>query len=284
MALAVRAVRGMKVDDAIRANRDWWDERVPIHARSAFYDLEGFRRGEVRNLGIEREEVGDVRGKRLLHLQCHFGLTTLSFARLGAEVVGIDFSRPAIDLATSIAEEQGLPASFVCANVYDALDAIGERDFDVVFASYGVLAWLPDLPRWLRIGAEFLRPRGRLHLIEIHPFGQVFDDEDQDATEPRVRYPYFHGPRPEHEFTEGTYAEADVETAVNDAYFWSHDMGEVLGGTLAAGLTIESYREMPTTCYRQMPYLVESAPGEWAWPEGMTPLPLQFALCARKSG
>jgi 2-polyprenyl-3-methyl-5-hydroxy-6-metoxy-1,4-benzoquinol methylase len=272
----------VNADEAFRTNRAWWDERVPIHARSEFYGLEAFRRGEPRDLGIEAEEVGDVRGLRMLHLQCHFGLTSLTFARLGAEVVGIDFSRPAIELATSLAEEQGLPARFVCANVYDALDAVVERDFDVVFASYGVLAWLPDVPRWTRIAAEFLRPGGRLHLIEIHPFGQVFDDEDPDATEPRVRYPYFHDPEPARFKTPGTYAERDAPTIANEQIEWSHDLAEILGATLEAGLTIQSYRELPTTCYPQFPYLVETTPGEWTWPDGWTPLPLQFALRARK--
>jgi 2-polyprenyl-3-methyl-5-hydroxy-6-metoxy-1,4-benzoquinol methylase len=270
------------MDDAMRANRDWWDERVPLHAGSEFYDVDAFRRGNLRCNGLEREAVGDLPGLRLLHLQCHFGLTTLSFARLGATVVGVDFSEPAITLANSLAQEQGLPGRFVQANVYDAPNAIEERDFDIVFASYGVLSWIPDMAGWMRVAATFLRPGGRLHLIEIHPFSSVFDDEDRDAAEPRVRYPYFHRSEPGRELCEGTYALEDAETTANEAWFWSHDLGEILGSALGAGLTIESYREFDWTCFCQYPYLVPRGPGEWTWPEGMTRLPLQFALCARK--
>jgi len=270
------------MNEHMAVNREWWNERVPIHAKSKFYDLDGFRAGKTNLLGIEQEEVGDVRGQRLLHLQCHFGLSTLSFARLGASVVGVDFSAPAVALARSLADEEGLPARFVESDVYDALDAVTERDFDVVFASYGVLGWLPDVPGWMRVAAEFLRPGGRFHLIEIHPFTATFDDEDPDASEPRVRYPYFHDPEPDHEICEATYADRDAETTHDDTRFWAHDLGEILGSAIEAGMVIEAYRELPTTCFQEFPYLVERRPGEWGWPEGMTELPLQFALRARK--
>src|SRR5580700_2149331 len=126
-----------------------WDERVPIHVAGAFYDVDGFRSGR-RQLALEPfevEEVGDVAGRTLLHLQCHFGLDTLSWARLGARVTGLDFSEPAVTAAGRLAAEIGVDADFVCADLYDAVTALGHRTFDVVYTGKGALIWLPDIVR-----------------------------------------------------------------------------------------------------------------------------------------
>jgi SAM-dependent methyltransferase len=141
-----------------------------------------------------REELGDVAGKDLLHLQCHFGLDTLGWARLGAWVTGADFSERAIAQARALAAETGLDATFIVSDVAD-LPAALEGDFDLVFTSFGVLGWLPDVPRWADVVAHFVRPGGRFYIAEAHPFAQVFDD-GQAATEPRLRYDCWHSPGP----------------------------------------------------------------------------------------
>ncbi|MCZ7544594.1 MAG: class I SAM-dependent methyltransferase [Anaerolineae bacterium] len=154
--------------DYMESNRALWDEWTGIHAKSAFYDLEGFKAGRLSLDRVAREGLGDVTGKRLLHLQCHFGMDTLSWARLGAEVTGVDFSEKAIALARALSAELSIPARFVCANIYD-LPAALDGAFDIVFTSGGVLYWLPDLVRWAEIVAHYLRPGGTFFLADSHP-------------------------------------------------------------------------------------------------------------------
>jgi len=156
------------MDEHQRANLAKWNELVAVHARSAFYDVDGFRRGCCSLRPLELEEVGDVAGLRLLHLQCHFGLDTMSWARLGAEATGLDFSDTAIEVARSLSDDLAIPARFLCTDLYQ-LPKVLDETFDVVFTSYGVLCWLRDLEEWARIVARFLAPGGRFHLVELHP-------------------------------------------------------------------------------------------------------------------
>src|SRR5512136_2825848 len=139
-----------------------------IHVRSPFYDVAGFKAGKNSLKSVELAEVGDVGGKRLLHLQCHFGMDTLSWARLGARVTGVDYAPQAIDLARELAREAGLEADFICASIYDLPERL-TGTFDIVFTSYGVLCWLPDLPAWGRVIAHFLRPGGIFYIADGHP-------------------------------------------------------------------------------------------------------------------
>jgi len=177
------------MDDYTRTNLDHWNELVSLHAQSKFYDLQSFKAGNSTLKPIEVEELGDVAGKSLLHLQCHFGLDTLSWARRGAQVTGADFSDQAIALAQSLSQELEIKANFVCSNLYD-LPNVLSGEFDIVYTSYGVLCWLSDLGRWGKIIAHFLKPDGVFYIVEFHPFTHVFDNED-NATDLRVVYPYF---------------------------------------------------------------------------------------------
>jgi 2-polyprenyl-3-methyl-5-hydroxy-6-metoxy-1,4-benzoquinol methylase len=157
----------MAVDDALRSNRDVWDAWTKIHVESPFYDVASFRSGArpIRLADYEREEIGSVEGKTLLHLQCHFGLDTLSWARLGATVAGVDFSQKAIAEARGLAAELGIPATFVASDLYALPDVVDER-FDIVYTSRGVLGWLPDIARWAQVGAHFVKPGGFLYITE----------------------------------------------------------------------------------------------------------------------
>jgi len=163
----------MGMDEYLAANRALWDEWTAIHETSSFYDLEAFKAGGSRLRDYEVDEVGDVTGKSLLHLQCHFGIDTLSWARLGARVTGADFSDRAIELGRSLAAELRLDATFVRSDLYD-LPSVLDGQFDVVYTSRGVLGWLPDLGRWAGVVAHFLRPGGVFYMTEIHPVAQAF--------------------------------------------------------------------------------------------------------------
>ncbi|MDQ3636616.1 MAG: class I SAM-dependent methyltransferase, partial [Actinomycetota bacterium] len=168
-------------------NKASWDERVPIHVGGEFYGVEGFRAGEEHLRPFELEEMGDVSGKELLHLQCHFGKDTLSWARHGARVTGLDFSAPAVEAAGKLAAEIGIEAEFVRSDVYEANEALGGRTFDVVYTGLGALNWLPDITRWAGVVAGLVRPGGFLYLAEFHPFANVFGDDDLT-----VEHDYFH--------------------------------------------------------------------------------------------
>ncbi len=166
--------------EARAANLKLWNHWTEVHEKSAFYDVEGFKAGTTSLWPLELEELGPFvrEGTTLLHLQCHFGLDTLSWARLGAEVVGLDLSDEAIALARRLADEVGLSgrAEFLCADLYDADAHLGGRLFDVVFVSWGAIEWLPDLERWAGIVARHLKPGGTFYLAEIHPFGYALDE------------------------------------------------------------------------------------------------------------
>jgi SAM-dependent methyltransferase len=265
-------------------NRAWWDERVPIHVGSAFYDVDGFRAGGSSLRPFEVEEVGDVAGKRLAHLQCHFGLDTLSWARAGASVVGLDFSEPAVRAASELAEESGLDARFVCANVYDAVEALDNQRFEILYTGLGALNWLPDLPRWAAIVAELLEPGGCLYLSEFHPFTWVFGDDD-----PTVELDYFHDPEGE-SFDDdgGTYVDMTIPTRNNSTREWAHSLSDVVSAILGAGLQLELLHEHDYTLFPRFKHLeldteFLTAGVVYRQPEGTPRLPLMYSLRARRS-
>ena len=160
------------MDERLKANLDAWNQMARIHAGSRGYRLAEFKAGQNVLKPIELREVGDVRGKSLLHMQCHFGLDTMSWARMGAKVTGVDFSDEAIKLARSISGELKIPARFVQSNIYDAPDVVHEQ-FDIVFTSYGALCWLPDITRWAQVAASFVKPGGFFYMAEFHPLTQM---------------------------------------------------------------------------------------------------------------
>ena len=235
--------------EARAANLRLWNAWTRIHERSAFYDVEGFKAGGTSLLPLELDELGPLvrEGTTLLHLQCHFGLDTLSWARRGARVVGVDFSDEAVALARRLAAETGLDerAEFVCADVYDAGAHLGGRAFDVVFVSWGALEWLPDLDAWARVVAAHLRPGGTLYVAEIHPFAYSLD-EIPGKHEVQVGYRLLPDPaRPDVEPVEGSYADAAADTRGLVSYGWAHSFSEITGSLSGAGLRLEHLREFP---------------------------------------
>ena len=164
------------MNEYFEANRRHWDEVVPIHMRSDLYDVDSFKAGKSKLKPVEREELRDVRGKTMLHLQCHFGLDTLSWAREGAIVTGVDFSEPAIEGAKALAAETGIEARFIISDVYSLPDRL-EEEFDIVFTSYGAICWLPDIGRWAQVVTRFLKPGGTFYMVEFHPVCGIFDND-----------------------------------------------------------------------------------------------------------
>jgi SAM-dependent methyltransferase len=268
------------MQEYLDTNRAWWNERVPVHARSSFYDVQNFRDGGLTLMPLERRELGDVEGRSLLHLQCHFGLDTLSWARLGARVTGVDFSEKGIALARSLSAELGIEATFIHSDVYELPDMLSGK-FDIVFTSYGVLTWLPDLRRWAKVIAHFLRPGGIFYIAEIHPFAWIFYDEE-DAEELKVFYPYFHAAEPLRFEEEGSYAAPGAEVVHTVTYEWVHSLGDVVNSLISAGLRIEFLHEFPYACYEMFPFLVQDEQGWWRLRESDGAIPMTFSLKATK--
>ena len=259
------------------ANRAMWDERVPLHVDSAFYDVQAFRANPDRIRPFEVEEVGDVRGKDLVHLQCHFGLDTLSWATHGARVVGLDFSAPATEAARAVAADVGIDAEFVTGNVYDAVEIVGGRTFDVVYTGIGALNWLPDVPRWAEVVAALLRPDGFLYLCEFHPITWIFGYGEGLV----IERDYFDD-RPFHDDEPGSYVDPGAVTVHNDAYEWQHALGDVVSAIVAAGLTIELLHEHDHTLFARWPWLERSGLDDFRFPKDRPRLPLMYSVRARK--
>ena len=230
----------MTNQDYMNSNRQRWDEMVAIHEKSRFYDVASFKNGRITVTNLERKEMGDVSGKSLLHLQSHFGMDTMSWARLGATVTGVDFSQEAITLARSLAQELAIPARFVCSNIYDLPDeALIPDKFDIIYTALGVLSWLPDLETWGKIIAHYLKPGGTFYLLEAHPFMLTLDDRNMEF---KTAYPYF---APEALRFEAEHSYADGETILEHKveYGWNHTFAEILNALLSQGLTIEFLHE-----------------------------------------
>ncbi|HHX66022.1 MAG TPA: class I SAM-dependent methyltransferase [Chloroflexi bacterium] len=267
------------MDPRIEANLRHWDDLVDIHARSTFYNLEGFLRGETNLLPIERQEIGDIAGKSILHLQCHFGMGTLSLARMGAKVTGMDFSPRAIALARQLAQELGLEADFVQANLYD-LPNVLHRSYDMVYTTYGVLCWLPDIEGWARVVSHFVAPGGTFYMVEEHPFSWVFEQEGRELLQPRN--PYFARGKAHRYDEQGSYADADATIEHTETYEWQHTLGDIVSALAAAGLRIEYLHEFPYLEYELFPGMVCRQDGYYDLPEGHPEMPLLFSIKARK--
>ena len=257
-------------------NRANWDARVPIHAASRFYDLPGFVAGRSELRDFELAEVGDVTGRRLLHLQCHIGLDTLSWARRGAIVTGLDFSAPALATAREVAEQIGATdARFVESDLYDAAAALEGGTFDIVYTGLGALCWLPDVERWARTAASLVVPGGFLYLAEFHPVSDILADDgktielDYFSTEPRV-------------WNEGfTYTDGGAQEKDTASVDWQHGLGDVVSALIAAGLRIELLHEHDYTLFKRFPHLLAEN-GRYTLPPGQPRIPLIYSIRASK--
>jgi SAM-dependent methyltransferase len=259
-------------------NRAAWDERVSLHVASDFYDNESFVAGRNSLRPFELDEVGRVVGKTLCHLQCHFGQDTLSWARLGAGVAGLDFSSKAIVAARALAARIGFEdlAEFVVADVYDAVEAFGGRRFDIVYTGLGSLVWHPDIERWAQVCADLLVPGGFLYLAEMHPITDVFDGDLKAVGD------YFTHPAGYHSIESGTYVDFDAPTEHNSTWEWTHPISSVLTALLNVGLRIELFHEHDFTLFERWPFLEPRDDFTWRMPADRPRLPLLYSVRASK--
>jgi SAM-dependent methyltransferase len=267
------------MNEYLQANQKHWDRLTAGHEQSEFYDLAGFKAGQDRLRSIELEELGDVAGKSLLHLQCHFGMDTLAWARRGALVTGVDFSQKAIALAQSLSQELAIPARFYCSDIYDLPGVLSEQ-FDIVFTSYGVLHGLPDLGRWGEVIAGHLKPGGIFYIVEDHPFFRVFRAKPEGQF--RAERSYFFSEEPQRIEARGSYAAAE-QGEDNTYYVWDHSLGEVIDSLVNAGLRIEFLHEFPFAARAKFPFMEQGEDGWWRLPPHQHgTIPFLFSLQARK--
>ncbi len=276
-------------DEVRSANAAHWDEWTRIHEKSDFYDVAGFRAGATSLWPLELEELGPhvSEGTALLHLQCHFGMDTLSWARRGAVVTGVDLSEEAVALARRLADEVGLAgrATFIAADVYEADAHLDDALFDVVFVSWGAIEWLPDLDRWAALVARRLRPGGLFYMAEIHPVAYALDETADRGV--RLAYRYLPAPdKPERSEDDGSYADPGAHVEHRVSYGWAHGMGEILTALAGAGLRVEYLHEFP---FSPAPFFdwMERDDQRWWWLTGgkgerRADLPFSYSVMARK--
>jgi 2-polyprenyl-3-methyl-5-hydroxy-6-metoxy-1,4-benzoquinol methylase len=261
-------------------NKLRWNEVTSVHAKSAFYDVPGFLAGKNHLDSIVLKGLGNLKGKSVLHLQCHFGLDTLAFARMGATVTGEDFSEASMAQAQELADQAKLSAQsrFICCDVLE-LDQHLDEKFDIVFTSYGVLTWLSDLTKWGQIVARFLKPDGFFFISEIHPVALIFDETSTDY---KVGYDYFHNPAGIEIPPHPDYADNSFATSIAE-YYWAWSLEDIFFALTSTGLKIREFKEYPFSCYKQFPDMTLQEDGFWHLPEGMFKVPLLFSLKATHS-
>ncbi|WP_378732190.1 class I SAM-dependent methyltransferase [Nocardia brasiliensis] len=271
-------------DNYLLLNRANWDERAPVHAASRDYAVERFLAepdflSEV--VRFDRPLLGDVNGLRGVHLQCHIGTDTLSLARLGAIMTGLDFSPASLAQARTLAEKTGARVDFVESDVYDSVSALGGAQFDLVYTGIGALCWLPSIDRWARTVAGLLRPGGRLFIREIHPTLATIDESHTDRLV--IGYPYFETPEPMVFSDGGTYVESDVQFDQTTTHEWNHGFGEMVTALLHAGLSITGLTEHRSVPWEALPgQMTLGIGGEWHLTAHPERLPLSYTLQARK--
>jgi SAM-dependent methyltransferase len=281
--------RGLREGDVTepewhRANRAHWDEAVAVHLGPRGYDLSALRAGHGRFNAIEEAELGPIAGKRILHLQCHFGSDTLKLAQRGAEVIGLDFSGPAIEAARALAIELGLHdrVSFVQADLYEAPAAIpAVGSFDMIFVTWGAICWLPDIKGWADIVARMLRPGGSLYLAEAHPTACVFDDAARSSDGmPGFFAPYFS--REAVAYAQTTdYVDAEAQFINARTHTWIHPLGDIVTGLITSGMSLGWLHEHHAVPWPMFRILVKDLSGLYRWPERPW-LPLAFSLNATR--
>lgn len=253
-------------------NRQGWNVRTEAHFSHPGYRVEEFLRGGSTLHPLELSELGDVSGMTLLHLQCHFGLDTLSWARLGAVVTGIDISDASIDRANELKKQANLTARFIRSDLYDLPTVLHEM-FDIVFTSYGAVWWMSDIKRWAEIAARCVKPGGRFYMAEIHPMIEMLDGEKL------IVEPYFHQPVAEEFAGERDYCDHSV--TIDREFGWRWTLGDIVTALISAGLTLDFLHEFPFSVYDAWPTFVKE--GEWwYYPDGKKDVPMTYSIMAHK--
>lgn len=261
-------------ENYIAINRHSWNIRTDVHLTSEFYDLGSFLEGKSSLNDIELNLLGAIQNKSILHLQCHFGQDSISLARLGAKVTGVDFSDKAIDAANQLAQDANVNATFICCDIYDLPNHLTEQ-FDIVFTSYGTIGWLPDLGKWAQGVSQFLKPTGKFVFVEFHPVVWMFDD---DFT--KIAYSYFNT-GPIVEIASGTYADKSADIT-QEYVMWNHSMSEVVNSLIQHGLEIKRLEEFDYSPYNCFSHTIEVEPKKYRIEHLGDKIPLVYAIMAQK--
>lgn len=265
----------MMKEDYLKHNKEAWNKRTAVHLESEFYDNESFKGGRSSLNDIELGFLGQVEGKKILHLQCHFGQDTISLSRLGANPTGIDLSDAAIDAAIQLNTELNENANFVVSDVYDLPNQLNDT-FDTVFTSYGTIAWLPDLDKWAAVIDHFLKPGGVFVMAEFHPVVWMFDDDFE-----RIQFAYHNVEAIEEELT-GTYGDRSSDM-VSKNVTWNHGLAEVVTALLRRNLQLEKFEEYDYSPYDCLNGMKAHEPGKWHIEKMGQKLPLVYAIRMLKS-
>lgn len=262
------------MENYLEINKNSWNAKVEPHLKSDFYFVDEFLKGRSSLNSIEIELLGDIKGKSILHLQCHFGQDSISLSRLGAEVTGIDLSDKAIEAAKNLANQCGTNTKFICSDVY-SLPNVLQQKFDIVFTSYGTIGWLPDLNQWASVIDHFLKPEGKFVMAEFHPVVWMFDDDFN-----RISYNYFNE-KPIIETYEGTYADFSADL-FQEYVMWNHSLAEVLQSLINNKLKLEKFQEFGWSPYPCFKHVEEFEKGKWRIEKFENKIPMVYALAAQK--
>lgn len=258
----------------LEINRKAWNNRVGVHLQSDFYELDLFLKGKSSLPSLDIELLGDIRGKSILHLQCHFGMDTLSMARMGAEVIGVDFSEVAIEKAKQLSEELNVAANFICCDVMDLSKCLKET-FDIVYTSYGVINWLPDLDQWGKIISNMLKPLGKLIMIEFHPVLWTLDEQFKE-----IKYPY--SQKEPFVVDEPTYTD-NGEKTVDRTITWNYGLSETINGLIQNGISIQEFNEYYYSPFNLSANMVEAASGQFKVRGLEDKIPMTYSIIGQKS-
>ncbi|MBK9270866.1 MAG: class I SAM-dependent methyltransferase [Saprospiraceae bacterium] len=265
----------MELQDYFRINQKLWDKRTGVHVKADFYKTDAIIGGESSLTEIEDLYLPDVKGKSLLHLQCHFGLDTISLARMGAQCTGLDFSTEAILKARELAILTGLDIRFVEANVYD-LEKLDLGEFDLVFTSYGTIGWLPDLDLWARGISNALKAGGQFYFAEFHPCLYMFDFNTG-----QLDYSYFNTGEPLEEWCDSSYTGTEDKVGM-PSWFWQHSIEEIISALFKYGLQMEAFHEIPWSPYNCFPNMKEIQTGRYYFGPEKAKIPHVLVIKARK--
>jgi SAM-dependent methyltransferase len=258
----------------LEINKQSWNNRVDTHLQSDFYDMDGFINGKSSLKDIELKLLGDVQGKTILHLQCHFGQDSISLSRLGAKVTGIDLSDKAIENAKRLAAEMQYDTKFICCDLYDLPNHLNEQ-FDIVFTSYGTIGWLPDLKKWANVVSKFLKSNGKFVFVEFHPVVWMFDDNFE-----QIAYSY-HNTGPIVETENGTYADKNAD--LQSQYIaWNHGLSEVINNLIQSGLEIHAMDEYDYSPYNCFNKTEEIGPSKFRIAHLGHKIPMVYSVVAMK--
>lgn len=259
-------------ENYLEVNRVSWNQKVATHLTSDFYNLQGFLNGATSLNSIELDLFPDLKGKSVLHLQCHFGQDTLSLERLGARVTGIDLSDEAIRAAQDLAQQLGSNATFICCDLYDLPNHL-TQEFDFVFTSYGTIGWLPDINKWASIVRRYLKPSGTFIFAEFHPVIWMYDDQFES-----IIYSYFKE-NPIVETENGSYADRQNDL-VTQSITWNHGLSEVIQALINSGLQIDQFNEYDYSPYNCFQKAVEVSPGEFCIASLERKIPMVYTIVA----